>query len=238
MHIMENDPILMILFFSVFIITGIYQLFRAFFPIRLEMHGCVAQIIKKSILPPFEYKRKIIPNVSQAIVKTHVSYERNSRGFSSSRKKISYSVALRDINGIVYSLTHKYPDEYYCECIQKEINQTIETNDVLNKIFDKNSTIDKIWGFLFVLIPLTIMLYTLNKNASSATIALVVIIALISIILPILIVISFIKDTKEIIKEVKTNNTTVNTETQQNQQQSNNPTDENNYNDINNSIIK
>lgn len=151
----------LILYISIFILVGFYFTLMGILPVKIKIktidNVTIAQLHRKSMLPPFKDVNINMPNVKLAVITS----SRTSKGST------TYRVELEAYNGQRFPVTYYYSSGYLSKAkLQDKINSAIQNKSDFDYIVRQPFMI--FFGLLFMLIP-SIIMFSVIKNGSATS---------------------------------------------------------------------
>lgn len=152
----------LILYISIFILVGFYFMLMGILPVKIKIktidNVTIAQIHRKSMLPPFKDININMPNVKLAVVTS----SRTSKGST------TYRVELEAYNGQRFPVTYYYSSGYLSKAkLQDKINDAIQRKSDFDYIV--RQPFMAFFGFIFMLISSIIMFSAIKKGSTTST---------------------------------------------------------------------
>lgn len=152
----------LILYISIFILVGFYFMLMGILPVKIKIktidNVTIAQIHRKSMLPPFKDININMPNVKLAVVTS----SRTSKGST------TYRVELEAYNGQRFPVTYYYSSGYLSKAnLQDKINSAIQNK--LDFDYIVRQPFMAFFGFIFMLISSIIMFSAIKKGSTTST---------------------------------------------------------------------
>lgn len=152
----------LILYISIFILVGFYFMLMGILPVKIKIktidNVTIAQIHRKSMLPPFKDININMPNVKLAVVTS----SRTSKGST------TYRVELEAYNGQRFPVTYYYSSGYLSKAnLQDKINSAIQNKSDFDYIV--RQPFMAFFGFIFMLISSIIMFSAIKKGSTTST---------------------------------------------------------------------
>ena len=152
----------LILYISIFILVGFYFMLMGILPVKIKIktidNVTIAQIHRKSMLPPFKDININMPNVKLAVITS----ARTSKGST------TYRVELEAYNGQRFPVTYYYSSGYLSKAnLQDKINDAIQRKSDFDYIV--RQPFMAFFGFIFMLISSIIMFSAIKKGSTTST---------------------------------------------------------------------
>lgn len=152
----------LILYISIFILVGFYFMLMGILPVKIKIktidNVTIAQIHRKSMLPPFKDININMPNVKLAVITS----SRTSKGST------TYRVELEAYNGQRFPVTYYYSSGYLSKAnLQDKINDAIQRKSDFDYIV--RQPFMAFFGFIFMLISSIIMFSAIKKGSTTST---------------------------------------------------------------------